>query len=53
MWWTGRIAIEGTLDAGLPRAYTKELYQTKCGALFEHIYESYLGDGSSVYNAAM
>jgi type I restriction enzyme R subunit len=35
------------------RRAAPRLYQTKCGALFEHIYESYLGDGSSVYNAAM
>jgi type I restriction enzyme, R subunit len=44
-----RLAIEDTLDEGLPRAYTKDLYQTKCSVLFEHVYESYFGDGSSVY----
>jgi type I restriction enzyme R subunit len=44
-----RLAIEGALDDGLPGAYTKDLYQTKCGALFEHIYEGYFGDGESVY----
>lgn len=44
-----RIAIEDTLDEGLPRAYTPEIYQRKCAVLFEHIYESYQGDGSSIY----
>ncbi len=36
-----KLAIEDTLDAGLPRAYTPELYQQKCSAVFEHVYESY------------
>jgi type I restriction enzyme R subunit len=36
-----KIAIEDTLDSGLPRAYTPEMYQEKCSALFEHVYESY------------
>ncbi len=43
-----RIEIEDTLDS-LPRAYTKETYQTKCNVLFEHVYESYIGDGKSLY----
>jgi type I restriction enzyme R subunit len=45
-----RIAIEDTLDDGLPRAYSKDVYQAKCETLFEHVYESYLGDGKSVYS---
>src|SRR3990172_7070534 len=36
-----KLAIEDVLDAGLPRLYTPDLYQQKCSALFEHIYESY------------
>ena len=48
-----RITIEDTLDDGLPRAYTKELYEAKCATLFEHMYESYRGDGASVYTEAM
>jgi len=27
-------------------------YQSKCATLFEHEYESYLGDGASVYRDA-
>jgi len=33
----------------LPRTYTKELYQSKCDAVYQHFYESYLGEGKSVY----
>ena len=36
-----KLTIEDTLDSGLPRAYTPELYQQKCLAVFEHVFESY------------
>jgi type I restriction enzyme R subunit len=36
-----KLAIQDALDDGLPKAYTKDLYQEKCSAMFEHIYESY------------
>jgi type I restriction enzyme R subunit len=35
-----KLAIEDVLDTGLPRAYDKPLYEQKCFALFEHIFES-------------
>lgn len=44
-----RLAIEDTLDAGLPRAYTPDLYRHKCSALFEHVYESYPEQNTGVY----
>jgi type I restriction enzyme R subunit len=47
-----RLAIEDVLDEGLPRGYTKELYRTKCDALFEHVFKSYYSDGGSVYSDA-
>ena len=47
-----RIQIEDTLDEGLPPAYSKEIYEAKCAALFEHMYESYMGEGKSVYTGA-
>ena len=31
---------------------TKDLYPSRCAALFEHVYESYLGDGASIYRDA-
>jgi len=36
-----KLAIEDTLDCGLPRACGPELYQQKCAAVFEHVDESY------------
>lgn len=42
-----KIAIEDTLDEGLPRAYTPELYRTKCAVLFEHVFETF-GEAASV-----
>jgi type I restriction enzyme R subunit len=47
-----QLAIEDVLDEGLPRAYTPELYQGKCKAVFEHIYENYVGSGVSTYTVA-
>ena len=47
-----KLAIEDTLDTGLPRAYTPELYRQKCSAVFEHVYESYPERDAWVYGAA-
>jgi len=44
-----KLAIEDLLDAGLPRAYTPELYNQKCLAVFEHVYESYPERDAGVY----
>ena len=44
-----KIEIENALDEGLPRAYSKEIYEAKCSSIFEHIYQSYQGEGQSVY----
>jgi type I restriction enzyme R subunit len=47
-----RLAVEDTLDIGLPRAYTPELYKQKCSAVFEHVYESYPERDVGVYAEA-
>jgi type I restriction enzyme R subunit len=47
-----RLAIEDTLDQGLPRAYSPDMYRDKCSALFEHVYESYPERDVGVYAAA-
>ncbi len=44
------LTIKDTLDSGLPRAYTPELYQQKCAAVFEHVYESYPERNVGVYS---
>jgi type I restriction enzyme R subunit len=36
-----KLAIEDVLDTGLPRIYDKPLYEQKCSAVFEHVFESY------------
>jgi type I restriction enzyme R subunit len=40
--------IKEVLDE-LPRTYTKELYEKKCDTVYQHFYESYMGQGKSVY----
>ncbi|MBI1928539.1 type I restriction endonuclease subunit R [Candidatus Poribacteria bacterium] len=47
-----RLTIGKILDDGLPACYTKGLYDQKCEVLFQHIYESYSGGGSSIYAVA-
>lgn len=48
-----KLTIEDTLDSGLPRVYTPELYQQKCSAVFEHVYESYPERNVGVYAVAV
>jgi type I restriction enzyme R subunit len=47
-----RNAVEVTLDERLPEAYDRKLYAAKCDAVYEHVYEHYFDDGTSVYDAA-
>ncbi len=44
-----RLAIEDTLDSGLPRPYAPEMYREKCAAVFEHVYESYPERNAGIY----
>lgn len=46
-----RVCIEEKLDA-LPDTYTSELYASKCNVVYEHVYDSYFGDGQSIYGEA-
>lgn len=46
------VTIQDVLDQ-LPRAYTKELYEQKCGAVYQHFYEAYPGKGQSIYGQAV
>ena len=47
-----KLTIEDTLDTGLPRAYTPELFKQKVSALFEHVYESYPERNEGIYATA-
>ncbi len=44
-----RLAIEDVLDGRLPKTYTPDLYHQKCSAVFEHVFESYYGEGAGVF----
>ena len=44
-----RVEIEKMLDDGLPEKYTAELFEQKCGVLFQHVLEKYPDQGASVY----
>ena len=48
-----KLAIEDLLDTGLPRIYSRTLYQQKCSAIFEHVYESCPERDAGVYAAAV
>jgi type I restriction enzyme R subunit len=45
-----RVTIQEILDE-LPRTYSPELYNQKCDAVYQHFYESYVGQGQGVYAA--
>jgi type I restriction enzyme R subunit len=46
------VAIEDMLDRGLPDKFTKDVFYQKCGLVYQHIYDSYFGEGRSVYATA-
>lgn len=47
---TVRVAVEDKLDE-LPVVFTREIYTQKCDLVYQHIFESYYGEGRSVYAA--
>jgi len=48
-----RQLIEIALDEFLPRAFGKELFEQKCERVYQHVYDSYAGQGRSVYERAV
>jgi type I restriction enzyme, R subunit len=46
-----RKEIEDELDKGLPESYSADIYEEKCNIVFQHIYDSYVGDNHSIYEA--
>ena len=46
-----RVVVEDKLDE-LPDVFTREIYAEKCNAVYQHIFESYYGEGRSVYATA-
>lgn len=47
------VTIEKVLDEGLPRAYSPMVYREKCDAVYQHVYDSYFGQGRSIYARAV
>ena len=41
--------IKEVLDNQLPPCYTQELYDQKCQVVYQHIRDSYFGEGGSIY----
>ena len=46
-----RLTVDEILDE-LPECYTPKIYDQRCEAVYQHIYESYQGDGNSIYGVA-
>jgi type I restriction enzyme, R subunit len=47
-----RLAIEKVLEEDLPPAFTIPIFQQKCDAVYQHVYDSYYGENRSVYAMA-
>ena len=47
-----RYTIETVLDE-LPRTYTPDLYQQKCERVYQHVFDSYSGQGKSLYASSV
>ncbi len=47
-----KVAIKDVLDDELPDPYDTDIYETKCERVYQHVYDSYYGDGASVYDRA-
>ncbi|MDD9974473.1 MAG: type I restriction endonuclease subunit R [Candidatus Poribacteria bacterium] len=41
--------VDNILDDELPQPYTPELFNQKSEAVYQHIYDSYYGEGKSIY----
>ena len=41
-----------TVLGDLARIFSPELYQQKCETVYQHVYDSYLGEGESIYRSA-
>lgn len=47
-----RVTIETILDRDLPKPFTREIFRGKCDLVYEHVFDSYFGEGRSVYSAS-
>jgi len=47
-----QVAIKDVLDDGLPDVYDRAMFSNKTGAIFEHVFTAYQGNGKSIYEEA-
>ena len=47
-----QVTIETVLDVGLPPKFGKDVYTDKCRSVFDHVFDSYMGQGASIYEIA-
>ena len=45
-----KVTLENILDDALPEPYTLGLFNQKSEAVYQHIYDSYYGEGKSIYS---
>ncbi len=45
------VTIEKVLDQELPESFTEDVFRQKCDLLYQHVYDSYFGEGRGVYEA--
>jgi type I restriction enzyme R subunit len=45
-----KVSIEKILDE-LPECFTPEIYRQKCDRIYAHVYDSYFGQGQSIYGS--
>ena len=43
------VAIQDILDKGLPNKFSVDIFNQKCGLVYQHVYDSYFGEGRSIY----
>ena len=43
------LTVQTILDDGLPETFTQELFEKKWKTVYQHVYESYYGEGKSIY----
>jgi type I restriction enzyme R subunit len=44
-----RVTIKEVLDQGLSEKFPPDLYRQKCDVIYQHFYDSYFGEGKSIY----
>ena len=47
-----RYTVETVLDE-LPRTYTPDIYRSKCDVVYQHVFDSYAGQGDGVYHSSV